>query len=199
MIGQTMPTPDSPAAVTALIRDILERRGGESYLGEAVSMTEHMLQSAWIAEQAGETPGVVVAALLHDIGHYTGEFGDDYIDRGVDNLHEEAGARILERWFPPEVIEAVRWHVAAKRYLCAVEPSYLEALSDASRRTLELQGGPMDEKEARQFAANPWRDTIVRVRRYDDGAKVPGRQTPGLDHYLELVEQVLEDWNVEAA
>ena len=184
--------------VVALIQDILERRGGESYLGESVSMTEHMLQSASIAEQAGETPGVVVAALLHDIGHYTGEFGEDYLDRGVDNLHEMAGAKILQRWFPPEVTEPVRWHVAAKRYLCAVEPSYLAGLSEASRRSLELQGGPMSREEAAEFAVNPWLDTIVRVRRYDDGGKVAGRETPGLAHYLGLVRRVIRDWNSAA-
>lgn len=189
---------DGAEDVVGLIQDILGRRGDESYLGESVSMTEHMLQSAWIAEQAGETPGVVVAALLHDIGHYTGEFGEDYLDRGVDNLHEIAGARILERWFPPEVTEPVRWHVAAKRYLCVMEPAYLAALSDASRRSLELQGGPMSTEEADEFASNPWLDTILRVRRYDDFGKVAGRETPGLNHYLGLVREVIGDWSTAA-
>lgn len=188
-------SPDNPAAVTDLIRDILERRGDESYLGEDVSMTEHMLQTAWIAERAGEDKGVVVAALLHDIGHYTGEFGDDYIDIGVDNLHELAGEKILAKWFPPEVTEPVRWHVDAKRYLCAVEPDYFATLSDASVRTLELQGGPMNAEEMEKFAANPWLDIILRVRRYDDGGKIPGRKTPELAHYLEMVQEVLLEWN----
>ena len=195
MTESALNPPDSPEAITALIRDILERRGDESYLGEAVSMTEHMLQTAWIAEQAGEEKGVVVAALLHDIGHYTGEFGDDYIDIGVDNLHELAGEQILAKWFPPEVTEPVRWHVDAKRYLCAVEPDYFATLSDASVRTLELQGGPMNAEEQASFAANPWLDTILRVRRYDDGGKVPGRKTPELGHYLALVEEVLTEWH----
>ena len=192
-----IPTGDNrnPAEVTALIRDLFRRRGGESYLGEAVSMTEHMLQTAWIAERAGEDRSVVVAALLHDIGHYTGDFGDDYIDIGVDNLHEVAGERFLERWFPPEVTEPVRWHVDAKRYLCAVDPSYFATLSEASVRTLELQGGPMDSREVERFSANPWLDTILRVRRYDDGGKVPGRNTPHLEHYLAMVRAVLEEWN----
>lgn len=195
MKDDRQPVPGSAAEVTAMIRDILERRGDESYLGEDVSMTEHMLQTAWIAEQAGEDPGVIVAGLLHDIGHYTGEFGDDYIDIGVDNLHEQAGEAILRRWFPPEVTEPVRWHVDAKRYLCAVEPSYFATLSEASVRTLALQGGPMNDDEVAAFAANPWLDTILRVRRYDDGGKVPGRETPPLDHYLDMVRAVLEDWN----
>jgi phosphonate degradation associated HDIG domain protein len=190
----TQETAKTPAEVTALIRDILVRRGSESYLGEAVSMSEHMLQSAWIAEQAGETNSVVVAALLHDIGHYTSEFGEDFLEQGVDNLHEHAGARVLENWFPPEVVEATRSHVAAKRYLCAVEPDYFAGLSPASVQSLELQGGPMNSDEVTSFRDNPWLDTIVRVRRYDDGGKVAGRKTPELEHYLGMVEQVLEDY-----
>lgn len=183
----------SAGEITGLLRDIFRRRGDESYLGEPVSMTEHMLQTAWIAEQAGEDRTVVVAALLHDIGHYTGEFGDDYIDIGVDNMHEVAGERFLGRWFPPEVTEPVRWHVDAKRYLCAVDPSYFSTLTEASVRTLELQGGPMDPEEVVRFSANPWLDSIVRVRRYDDGGKVPGRKTPDLEHYLEMVREVLDE------
>jgi len=187
-------TASTPAEVTALIRDILTRRGSESYLGEDVTMSEHMLQSAWIAEQAGETNSIVVAALLHDIGHYTSEFGEDFLELGVDNLHEQAGAAVLESWFPPEVVEAARGHVAAKRYLCAVEPDYFAGLSDASVQSLELQGGPMNDDEVMDFKKNPWLDTIVRVRRYDDGGKVAGRQTPQLEHYLSMVEQVLDDY-----
>ena len=179
------------ADVINLLRDILIRRGSESYLGEAVSMSEHMLQSAWIAEQAGEDKSVVVAALLHDIGHYTSEFGEDYLDLGIDNRHEVAGKRILESWLPPEVTEAVRWHVDAKRYLCAVEPAYFDGLSPASVRSLALQGGPMDSDEVSAFEKNPWLDTILRVRRYDDGGKVPGRKTPDMEYYLEMVEEVL--------
>ena len=146
----------TPEEVTDLIRDILLRRGSESYLGEDVTMTEHMLQSAWIAEQAGEPATVVVAALLHDIGHYVSEFGDDYIDQGVDNLHEREGAAVLERWFPPEVVAATLGHVDAKRYLCAVESDYLSGLSDASLKTLALQGGPMSDEEVNSFESNPW-------------------------------------------
>ncbi|MGI9317663.1 MAG: HD domain-containing protein [bacterium] len=188
----------TPSEVIALLKDILDRRGSESYLGEAVTMSEHMLQTAWIAEQAGENPSVIAAALLHDVGHYTSEFDEDFIDIGIDNLHEIAGEKILRSWFPPEVCEVVRWHVDAKRYLCAVETDYFSSLSEASVRTLELQGGPMDEQEVSAFEANPWLDTIIRVRRYDDGAKVPGRKTPELDHYLGLVESVLEQYQQSA-
>ena len=156
-------------------------------------MSEHMLQSAWIAEQAGETTSVIVAALLHDIGHYTSEFGDDFLEIGVDNLHEVAGEAVLKDWFPPEVTASVRWHVDAKRYLCATEPDYFAGLSDASVQSLALQGGPMNSREVQQFESNPWLDTIIRVRRYDDGAKVVGRTTPEVEHYLTMVEQVLSE------
>ena len=182
------------ANVIDLLRDILVRRGSESYLGEAVSMSEHMLQSAWIAEQAGEDKSVVVAALLHDIGHYTSEFGDDYLEMGIDNCHEVAGERILQSWFPPEVTETVRWHVDAKRYLCAVEPAYFDGLSPASVQSLALQGGPMNADEVKEFEKKPWLDTILRVRRYDDGGKVPGRKTHDMEYYLEMVDEVLTQY-----
>ncbi len=175
----------------ALLRDIFVRRGSESYLGESVTMSEHMLQSAWIAEQAGEDPNVIVAALLHDVGHYTSDFGEDFLDVGVDNLHEIAGERVLKANFPPEITETTRWHVDAKRYLCAVEPAYFSSLSPASVQSLGLQGGPMNPNEIEEFEKNRWLDTILRVRRYDDGAKVPGRKTPDLEHYLSMVKTVL--------
>ena len=177
-----------------LLKDILLKRGSESYLGEVVTMSEHMLQSAWIAEQAGEDKTIIVAALLHDIGHYTSDFGEDYLDLDIDNVHEVAGERVLNRWFPPEITETVRWHVDAKRYLCAVEPDYFASLSPASVHSLELQGGPMSEDEVLQFQKNPWLDTIVRVRRYDDGAKIQGRKTPDMQHYLTMVEEVFEQY-----
>ena len=109
-------TPDN---IVAFIADIFERRGADSYLGEQVTMSQHMLQGAQLAEQAGADDEIVAAALLHDIGHYTNEFPDDALERGIDNRHDEAGARVLERFFPDIVTDCVRHHVAAKRYLCA--------------------------------------------------------------------------------
>ena len=180
--------------ITEIVRELLGKRGHESYLGEPVSMTQHMLQTAYLAENAGESDNLIVAALLHDIGHYTGGFDDDYIEVGVDNLHEAAGEQILRHWFPPEVTEPVRWHVDAKRYLCAVEPEYLTTLSRASLRTLALQGGPMKGEELQRFSSHPQLDSILRVRRYDDGGKVPGTKTPDLEHYLEKVQKVTANY-----
>ena len=174
------------------IGDIFRRLGADSYLGEAVTMTEHMLQTARNAEQAGESDETITAALLHDIGHYTGEFPENYIDLGVNNRHETMGSAILEKFFPPEVTEPVRWHVEAKRYLCATEEDYFAGLSDASVKTLELQGGPYNEAQCAEFEENPYLDTILNVRRYDDAGKVPGTETPRLEHYLEIAQKVLE-------
>lgn len=179
--------------IVSFLADIFNRVGTDSYLGEEVTMSEHMLQAAQNAERAGESNAIITAALLHDIGHYTGEFPENYIDLGLNNRHETMGAAILEKFFPEEVTQPVRWHVDAKRYLCAVQPDYFHDLSEASVKTLKLQGGPMSQTEAGKFAKNPYADAVVRVRRYDDGGKVPGVSTPTIDHYLNVVQQVLDD------
>jgi phosphonate degradation associated HDIG domain protein len=182
----------TPATVVGFIAHILTRRGAESYLGEAVSMQEHMLQTAQLAEQEGAADELVAAALLHDIGHYTGEFGEDYITRGVDNRHEEAGARVLAGFFPPVVVDCVRLHVPAKRYLCATDPGYFGRLSSASVQTLALQGGPMSEAEAAVFAREPHFREAVRVRQWDEAGKVAGVATPGFDHFAPLLQRVVD-------
>ena len=157
--------------------------GEQAYFGEAVSQTAHALQSAHLAERAGADDALVVAALLHDVGHLLHGLPEDVAERGIDGRHEEGGADWLARHFGPAVSEPVRLHVAAKRYLCAVEPSYLAGLSPASRRSLELQGGPFDAEAVRSFVAGPFFRDAVRLRRWDDEAKVPGLEVPGLDHY----------------
>lgn len=178
--------------IVDFIADIFERRGAESYLGEPVTMSEHMLQAACLAEAEEADEELVAAALLHDIGHYTGEFGDDYIEQGVDNMHDAAGAEVLERFFPPVIIECVRLHVAAKRYLCATDPDYLGKLSDASVKTLALQGGPMSADEVAAFEANRFFHQATRVRLWDDAAKIPGMVTPPFEHYAPLLQRVVE-------
>jgi len=178
--------------IVPFIADIFLRRGAESYLGEAVTMSEHMLQGALLAEQSGAGDELVAAALLHDIGHYTNEFGDDYIDQGVDNLHDEAGARVLDGFFPPVVVACVRLHVAAKRYLCAIDPSYFDKLSPASIATLKLQGGPMSSEEVAQFRKAPFHEEAVSVRLWDEAGKVPGLRTPPFDYYAPLLQRVID-------
>lgn len=178
--------------IVPFIADIFERRGAESYLGEAVTMSEHMLQGAVLAEREGAPEELVAAALLHDIGHYTNEFGEDYIEQGIDNLHDEAGARVLEPFFPPVVTECVRLHVAAKRYLCATDPGYFARLSPASVATLKLQGGPMSAEEVAAFERNPYRREAVQVRLWDEGGKVLGMKTPPFAHYAPLLQRVVD-------
>lgn len=169
---------------------LFDRRGEDAYFGEAVSQTEHALQSASLAEQEGAPDSLVVAALLHDVGHLVGGHDEDIADHGIDGAHEDSGAAWLAENFGPEVIEPIRLHVAAKRYLCAVDPAYFEALSPASKRSLELQGGPFEGDALRSFESNPYCQDAVRLRHWDDTAKVPGLPVPGLDHYRSRIESV---------
>jgi phosphonate degradation associated HDIG domain protein len=158
-------------------------RGSAAYLGEPVSLTEHMLQTALAAERAGADPVMVASALLHDYGHLVHDLPEDSAEHGVDTEHEEAGAVWLERYFLPRVTEPLRLHVLAKRYLCAMEPAYLDALSPASLLSLELQGRPCSPQEVAEFQRNPYADEAVRLRRWDDVGKIEGLDTPSLDHY----------------
>ena len=163
-------------------------RGDGAYFGESVSMTEHGLQAAHFARAAGAPSSLIVAALLHDVGHLVEEVPDDLADWTTDAAHERVGADWLARRFPPAVSEPVRLHVPAKRYLLATDPAYLANLSPASVVTLKLQGGPMAAHEVAQFEAEPFYRDAVRVRQWDDQGKVAGLKTPGLGDYRALIE-----------
>lgn len=178
--------------IIPFLGEIFARRGAEEYLGEPVSIAEHMLQGAQLAEESGAREEVVAAALLHDVGHFTHDFPEDSADQGIDSRHEEAGARVLEDFFPQIIVDCVRYHVDAKRYLCATDPEYYSALSDASVLSLKLQGGPMSENEVKAFEQNPNYRDIVQVRIWDDIGKVPDHETPGFDYYLPLLERVVQ-------
>jgi phosphonate degradation associated HDIG domain protein len=181
------------ANIVAFLAGIFERRGAEEYLGESVTMAEHMLQAAQCAERAGQPEAVVVAALLHDIGHFTSAFGTYSPDDAVDKHHEDAGADILASFFPPLVTDCVRHHVAAKRYLCAARPEYFQKLSEASVHTLMLQGGPMNAEEVAAFERNPHCQDIVRVRVYDDTGKRAGTPTKSFADYADMVQRVVDE------
>ncbi len=167
---------------------LFERRGSEAYFGESVSMTEHALQAAYAAQRHDATAPLIVAALLHDVGHLVENVPDDIADWTVDARHEEVGARWLALRFGPEVHQPVRLHVPAKRYLCAIDPDYVAQLSPASVRTLELQGGPMSDAEVAAFEKEPFFDEAVHVRRWDDEGKQAGLATPRLAEYRAFIE-----------
>lgn len=170
------------------ILDLFATRGAAAYHGEAVSQEEHALQAAELAEREGAPDALIVAALLHDVGHLLDGQDEDLAQRGVDGHHEEAGCAWLSRHFGPEVTEPVRLHVAAKRYLCAVDSAYREGLSPASQTSLELQGGPMDGDEVAAFEAHAYFHDAVRLRHWDEAAKIPGLPVPGPSHYRDRLE-----------
>lgn len=165
-------------------------RGSGAYFGERVSMTEHGLQAAHFAQTQGADATLIVAALLHDVGHLLESVPDAIEDWTHDAHHELSGARWLAQRFPAAVSEPVRLHVPAKRYLCATDPLYFSQLSPASVHTLQLQGGPMAADEVARFEAEPWYREAVRVRRWDDQGKVAGLKTPALEDFVPLIEAV---------
>ncbi|QJW94518.1 phosphonate degradation HD-domain oxygenase [Frigoriglobus tundricola] len=181
----------TPGDVLARAGRLFAERGGAEYHGEAVTQLEHALQCAALAERDGRPAAWVVAALLHDVGHLLHGHGEAHLADGIDDDHEELGARFLARAFGPAVTEPIRMHVPAKRYLCAARAGYREGLSPASVRSLELQGGPMTAAEAAAFEAHPHFAAAVQLREYDDRAKVVGLATPPFDHFLTYLERCL--------
>ena len=194
------------AAITAKeIFDLYEGYGGAEYAGEKITQLEHMLQSAQLAEEQGYDEEVILAAFLHDIGHIcvsaseAKEPDDDAISfRGnMDKYgivdHEEIGAGFLaQRGFSRKIVRLVESHVEAKRWLVLREPGYYEQLSEASKKTLGYQGGPMTEEEASAFEHYPLFELIIKMRKWDEQAKVENKPLPGLDHYRKMIIHHLE-------
>ena len=178
---------------TAHVVTLLESGGGSLYFGEAVTQLEHAVQTAALAERSGAPDALVVAALLHDIGHLLHGLDEQTADRGIDARHEDVGESWLASRFSPAVSEPVRLHVAAKRYLCATDPVYVSGLSEASRQSLTLQGGPMRDSDVHAFERTPWAQDAIRLRRWDDAAKVPGLRVPDVTHYLARIDQHVEE------
>jgi [1-hydroxy-2-(trimethylamino)ethyl]phosphonate dioxygenase len=176
-----------------LVEEILAlyaEKGSEAYFGECVSVTEHGLQAAYFAQAASAPPSLIVAALLHDVGHLVEDVPADIAEWSTDAGHERVGARWLAQRFPPQVCEPVRLHVPAKRFLLATDPQYLSKLSPASVVTLKLQGGPMSGAEVRNFETERFHKEAVLVRRCDDQGKVAALRTPRLIDYAAMIEQV---------
>lgn len=166
----------------------LYRSGGAAlYGGEAVDQQQHAFQCAQLAEASGASAELVAAALLHDLGHLVAGQSRAVL---LDGKHEERAVPYLRGTYPEAVVQPIRLHVAAKRFLCATEPAYRDSLSLASRRSLDLQGGPFSPHEVEQFLAQPYAWDAIEVRRWDEQAKDPRRATPGWGHYREVLELV---------
>lgn len=172
------------------IRVAFAKRGHEGY-GEGVSQLEHALQCAAFAERDGASEPLIVATLLHDIGHMLHDLPEDIADQGVDTQHESLGSAWLSQHFGPEVSEPVRLHVAAKRYLAASEAGYFDILSDASKLSLKLQGGPMSADEQARFGGEQFCKDALALRRWDDEGKIVGLKTPALEHFEPMIARSL--------
>ena len=173
------------------IETLLEHRADGRYGLAEITQKQHALQAATLAEAEARDDALVVAALLHDIGHLVHDLGENPAAHGVDDRHEEAGHAWLARHFGPAVTEPVRLHVAAKRYLCATEADYFGKLAPDSVRSLALQGGPMSAAEAAAFRALPHQEAAVTLRRYDEQAKVKDLPTPPVAHFLPRVARLM--------
>lgn len=167
---------------------IYAAHGAGAYFGERVTITQHCLQAAWFAQVEQAPESLIVAALLHDIGHLLEAVPEDLAEWTTDAHHEEVGARWLSGRFGADVSEPVRLHVPAKRYLCATDTGYFKQLSSASVHTLRLQGGPMTADEVTRFEREGHYRAAVRVRRWDDQGKVAGLVTPPLASYRGMIE-----------
>lgn len=169
------------------IRNVFQRRGAEGY-GEGVSQLEHALQCAAFAERDGASVALITATLLHDVGHLLHELPDNVAEQGIDTQHESTGSVWLSQYFGLAVTEPVRLHVAAKRYLAATEKGYFGRLSDASKLSLRLQGGPMSSQQAATFAGETYFEDALRLRRWDEEGKIVGYQGPDLVHFNNYIK-----------
>jgi [1-hydroxy-2-(trimethylamino)ethyl]phosphonate dioxygenase len=169
----------------------LYRRWGPVFYDERVSQLDHALQCATLARRAGAPTALVAAALLHDIGHLVelersgGQVGDLTVDRS----HEQVAARALSTLFPQPVIDPIALHVEAKRYLCAVDPTYHASLSPGSVRSLETQGGPMSTDEVSRFECLPGHRAAADLRRWDDAGKIEHLVVAPLDSFIEVLHE----------
>lgn len=175
--------------ITDEIMSLYEEYGGAEYAGEKVSQLEHMVQAAQLAEAQGYDEEVILAAFLHDVGHISeAAKGDNEMDGYGIKDHEELGAQFLrEKGFSKKVARLVESHVEAKRYLTFKDPLYYSQLSDASKKTLEYQGGPMTAEEATAFEQYPLFDLIIRMRKWDEEAKIEHQPMPDLQHYRNMI------------
>jgi phosphonate degradation associated HDIG domain protein len=174
------------------ILNLFEINGGSMYGGEAVTQLEHALQCAELARKHNASNELITASLLHDIGHLLHDLPDDASDNGIDDMHELLGERFMAKHFKLAAVEPVKLHVQAKRYLCATETGYLEALSTPSKISLEFQGGVMNEQEVSLFEKNEYYKEAVNLRRWDDLAKDPNLVSPTIESFLIVIESSIK-------
>ena len=195
-------TTEQAQKITNEIMDLYAGYGGAEYAGEKVSQLEHMVQAAQLAEEQGYEEEVILAAFLHDIGHILDGAGSTHgedasgvansASRQMDGFgivdHEALGADFLrEKGFSKKIARLVESHVEAKRYLTVKDPAYYDQLSEASKKTLEFQGGPMTAEEADAFEQYPLFALIVQMRKWDEQAKIERKPLPDLDHYRQMI------------
>ena len=156
------------------------------YLGEKVTIAEHMIQTAMLAEKNNSPQSLICACLLHDIGHFIIQDPDQLVSKSVDGKHEDIAFNFLKNYFKPEVTEPIKLHVSAKRYLCR-EKSYYNLLSKASKVSLELQGGKMNNDEAQKFILLKHHKDAITLRKYDDEGKIPNMKIKNINDYKELI------------
>lgn len=181
------------------IEHLFEARGGEQYSGEPVTQLQHALQTAALGEVEGASDALVTAALLHDLGHLLHDLGDTPSMRGVDDVHQYCALPFLRGLFDDAVLDAIKLHVDAKRYLCATDAGYHHSLSADSKRSLQLQGGVFSADEAAKFITQPGAQDAVRLRLWDDLAKDADRLTPPLSHFMQRARRCAKPGTALAA
>jgi predicted HD phosphohydrolase len=171
-------------SVIEKILDIFTKQGGSAYVGEPVTQLEHAIQTALAAKRHHVRAEMIVAALLHDIGHFLHSYSEDCADLAIDSEHEKVGEAFLREHFKEEVAELVKHHVNAKRYLTATNDRYAKNLTGASFKSLQLQGGPMQAQEILEFEAHPLFHDILLLRHWDEGAKIQDKILPPITDFL---------------
>ena len=177
--------------MTGRLLEAMAHAGARRYGGERVSELEHALQCAELAEAGGADEHRTLACLLHDVGRFVVDQSLVFDRRGGARTgargHHEIGAEVIAPYVPERVVWLVRMHADAKRYLCSTEPGYHATLSPASQHTLTLQGGLMEPEEIARLEGHAWLADALRLRRWDDGAKVAGQVTRALESWTPLV------------
>lgn len=166
------------------IEYLFAEHGDEQYSGEPVTQLEHALQTAYFAERDGADDQLITAALLHDLGHLLHDLGETPSLRGVDDVHQYRALPFLRGLFSDDVLNAIKLHVDAKRFLCAIQPEYHAQLSEDSKRSLLLQGGIFSDAAAADFIRQPGAERAVQLRLWDDAAKDANLATPPLAHFV---------------